>query len=146
MFTHLLPTTNNLLSVKYEDFAQRHFRSTFVKKYAPKWWNATERSIFYDLQRLRILGNNTQKTDQLDELKYYDCHWLAKYDFKVAGTKVSKKDSGNRCIIYIDDKLNQLSILMIYHKDNLPKNKSETQYIMDTVQKEYKEYWSKVIS
>ena len=82
-------------------------------------------------------NNTTQFSQQIDELKYADDKWIAKYDFKIAGTKVSTKDSGNRRVVFIDNKKDYLEILLIYHKDDIPKNKAETRYIMDVIRDIY---------
>lgn len=140
MFTNLLPESEKLYSVKYSDYAGTHFLKKFEKKYPGIQWEYTDKSIRQDLARLRMKNNTTQKSSQIDELKHKDCYWIAKYDFKIAGTKVSTKDSGNRCIVFINNSKDQLEILLIYHKDDIPKNKKETQYIMDVLKEQYGEY------
>ena len=82
-------------------------------------------------------NNNTQRSDQIDELRHNGDYWLAKYDFRVAGTKTSRKDAGNRCIVFIDNKKEELEILIIYHKDDIPKSPKETEYILNIVKKEF---------
>lgn len=137
MFTHLLPESDKLFSVQYSDYARNHFLSSFQKKYPGKQWQFTEISIKQDLARLRMKNNTTQKSSQIDELKYKDHYWIAKYDFKIAGSRDSTKAFGDRCILLIDTEKEYIEILIIYHKDDLPKNKKETQYIMDTLRENY---------
>ena len=137
MFTHLLPNSDLLLNVQYTEYAESHYLRRFQKNYPGKQWELTDISIKQDLARLRVKNNETQRSAQIDELKNNGDHWLAKYDFKIAGTHVSTKDSGNRCVVYIDNARDILDILLIYHKDDLPKNKKETDFIMDTVKKQY---------
>lgn len=131
MLTHRLSNNNELFSVVYTDYSKRHFLKDFEKKYKGKQWDFTEKSIIQDLSRLRIKDNTTQFSNQIDELKYSNHMYLAKYDFKVALTNVSTKSSGNRCVLFIDDEKNTIEILLIYNKTHLPKNKDETKYIMD---------------
>ncbi len=126
MFTNLLPVSENLYSVLYSKYAKTHFLKKFQKKYSGKQWEFTEESIKQDLARLRMKNNTTQRGNQIDELKHKDCYWLAKYDFKIAKTMTSTKDSGNRCIVFINNDKDLLEILLIYHKDDIPKNKTET--------------------
>ena len=137
MFTHQLPNSEKTFSIKYSKYAENHFLNKFQKKYQGKIWEYTENSIKQDLSRLRMKNNTTQFTQQIDELKYVDDKWIAKYDFKIAGTKVSTKDSGNRCVVFIDNKRDYMEILLIYHKDDIPKNKAETRYIMDVIRDIY---------
>lgn len=138
MFTNLLPDSDKLFSVLYEEYARRHYLNSFQKKYKGNVWDYTEDSIKQDLARLRMKNNTTQKSSQIDELKYKNNKWIAKYDFKIAGSKESTKTSGNRCIIYIDNDKDLIKILLIYNKNDLPKNKKETAYIFDVLDKNYK--------
>ena len=137
MLKHLLPKSDKLFSVIFTQYAQRHYLNEFKKKYKGKIWDYTEESIIQDISRLRIKNNTTQESNQIDEYKYKEGEWLAKYDFKIAGTKMSSKASGNRCILYINDEKDIVEILMIYAKTNLPKNKDETKFIMDELSKNY---------
>lgn len=139
MFTNLLPDSDKLFSVFYEEYAKRHYLNKFQKKYKGNIWDYTEDSIKQDLARLRMKNNTTQKSSQIDELKYKNNKWLAKYDFKIAGSKESTKTSGNRCIVYIDNDKDLIKILLIYNKNDLPKNKNETAYIFDELERNYKE-------
>ena len=141
MFINLLPSSTQVFGVHYSSFAKTHYLKEFQKKYKGKQWDFTERSIFEDLSRLRMENNTTQRSSQIDELKHKDTFWLAKYDFKIAGTKESTKSSGNRCIVYINIQTNHLEILYIYHKDNLPKNCGETDHIMKTIETNFPNCW-----
>lgn len=139
MFTNLLPNSEKLFSVFYEDYAKRHYLNKFQKKYKGKIWDYTEDSIKQDLARLRMKNNTTQRSSQIDELRYKDGKWLAKYDFKIAGSNKSSKTSGNRCVIYIDNEKDLIKILLIYNKNDLPKNTKETSFIFSTLDENYKE-------
>lgn len=139
MFSHLLPNSEFLFSVKYTSYAKKHFLNNFIKKYKGRQWDLTDLSIKEDLSRLRMVNNTTQKSTQIDELKYKNNAWLAKYDFKIAGSNKSTKSSGNRCLLYINNDNNSIEILLIYNKIDLPKNKNETKYIMDTIDDIYPE-------
>lgn len=136
MFIHQLPTSNNVFSFYYESYAKKHFLKDFIKKYPGKW-SFTEESIINDLIRLKIPTNKTQYSMQVDELHYIDNKWIIKYDFSIAGSRMSPKASGNRCIIYIDNDKETMNVLLIYSKTDLPKNKKETVYIEDIIKNEY---------
>lgn len=133
MLTHQLPKNNELFSVIFTDYSKHHYLKNFEKRYKDKQWDFTKKSIIQDLSRLRVENNTTQLSTQIDELKYDDQEYLAKYDFKVALTKESTKSSGNRCILYINNKTDIIKVLMIYNKNDLPKNKDETKHIMDEI-------------
>lgn len=137
MFTHLLPNSNKLFSVVFAEYAKTHYLNKFIKKYKGKQWDYTEMSIKQDISRLRMVNNTTQSSSQIDELKHKDNYWLVKYDFKIAGTKESTKSSGNRCVLFIDNSIDSIQILLIYNKNDLPKNKKETQYIFSELEDNY---------
>lgn len=137
MFTNLLPSSPVLFEVIFPSYVENHYRKDFTKKYKGEQWIRTENSFVEDLKRLRVETNTTQKSKQIDQLKYKNLYWLFKYDFRIAGTKESTKTSGNRIVGFIDYKLNKIQILIIYNKTHLPKNKSETSYIEETVKSNY---------
>ncbi len=133
MFTNLLNRDDRLFDVEFSDFAKKHYLKQFVKKYPGRQWQATWVSIENDLKRLTYSESDLQKTQQIDEIWHEDQIWIAKYDFKIAQTRISAKKSGNRCLIKIDNNKKKIEILTIYHKDDLPKNKSETQFLRDVL-------------
>ena len=137
MFSNLLPSSTTLFTISYSEYAKKHFLKDFEKKYKGKQWEKTELSFFEDLKRLRVINNTTQQSNQIDQLKHNGEYWLFKYDFRIAQTNESAKASGNRIIGFIDNKSNRMEILLIYNKNDLPKNKSETAYIYDTVEAVY---------
>lgn len=126
-----------MFSVVFTKYAETHFLKKFKKNYKGTQWQYTEESIIQDLSRLGLKSNKTQHTSQIDELKYMDNHWLAKYDFRIALTNQSTKNSGNRAIIFIDLDSKTIEILLIYNKTDLPKNTNETDYIFNIINKEY---------
>lgn len=141
MFIHRLPLDNNILGFEYTLYAKKHFLNNFKKDYPGKQWALTEESIKNDLSRLKIETNTTQFSSQIDELCYRDNKWIAKYDFAIAGSQTSPKSSGNRCVIYIDNDKQQIKVLLMYGKTDLPKNKGETAYIKDTIKIEFSEIY-----
>lgn len=137
MFSNLLPVSSNPFLVSYRDYARTHFRKEFEKNYKGKQWEKTENSFYEDLRRIRMPNNTTQKSMQIDQLKYKDNYWIFKYDFRIAGTNQSTKSSGNRIVGFIDYKSNKLEILLIYGKNDLPKNMGETAFIEQTTKNVY---------
>jgi hypothetical protein len=139
MFSDLLPD-DEPYRVYIQSYAQRHFIKLFEKKHKGKIWFVTLESIKDDLRRVRALEN----TQQVDQLLHTDTYWLFKYDFAVALSGKSPKVSGNRCVVFLDSKTYRLDILLVYSKKNLPKNQSETSYILGIVEAEYPELWAQL--
>ena len=144
MFTHPLAEDNSLVRVEFSTFSKKHFLKHFLKDYRGKRWKVTEDSIIEDLRRIKVRNYNLQNTQQVDELWHKNDYWIFKYDFAIAGTKKSPKNSGNRCVVYLDENNNFAEILVIYRKDDLPKNSGEQQWIKQTIQASFKDYYSKV--
>lgn len=139
MFTSPLPDSDDY-RVVFSDYAQRHHIKRFAKDYKGKRWLVTQDSIFQDLKRVHSL----QMLQQVDELKNGDGCKLFKYDFTVAQSNVSPKGSGNRCIVFLDSLNHRQDVLIVYGKNDLPKNSSETQYIYKTVKDQFKDLWEKL--
>jgi len=137
MFTHQLIKDNKLLTVEFDEYAERHFLKRFKKDYKGKQWEFTEESIVEDLSRIKMEKSDLQLTQQVDELWYRDACWIFKYDFRVAQTKESTKTSGNRCVVFLNNGDNRISILIIYGKGDLPKNIREQVYIEQTLNNEF---------
>ena len=139
MFTNLLPDDEDY-RVVFSQYAQRYFIKSFARKYKGRQWAVTQDSIQQDLKRIRIL----QRTQQVDQLRQNGKFWLFKYDFAVAQTNISAKSSGNRCLVFLDNSRYLQTALMVYGKNNLPKNQSETAYILQTTEKEFPNFWDKL--
>jgi hypothetical protein len=140
MFTHRIFNDNNLFAVKFSNYAARHYLIRFEKEYRGKQWEITAESILQDMARIKTSDSDLQKTQQVDELWHKDNYWIFKYDFRVAQTKESAKSSGNRCVAFLDNAANEIIILIIYGKGDLPKNIGEQAFIEQTLVKEFKDY------
>lgn len=130
MFTHPVRFKNEF-RVGYNDFARRHFLKMFEKKYGGKIWKLTERAYIIDLARLGLENSPTQFSQQIDELWREGNKWIFKYDFRIFGTKVSAKASGNRIVGVLDTEKGEIEVFLIYSKTDLPKNMAETEYIKE---------------
>jgi hypothetical protein len=130
--------------VGFSDYAKRHYLKRFEKDYRGKQWDITVESIFQDLARIKTSDSDLQKTQQVDELWHKDEYWIFKYDFRIAQTKESTKSSGNRCIAFLDNTANKITILIIYSKSDLPKNIGEQTFIELTLNENLRDYFSHV--
>jgi len=127
--------------VSFSYFADTHYRKKFRKKYSEKEWEITEKSIVLSLKSAYQLKD----TDRLDCIKFCESYGLFKFDFAVAGTQKSPKQSGNRIILFLDNEKGSIDILLIYHKDDLEKRNSETAAWKKLIQNNYPEIWGKFI-
>ncbi len=139
MFTHPLPKDDIPFGCAYSDFAKRNFLKRFAKDNPGRQWLVTEDGIREDLTRISYTDQDLQLTQQVDELWHKDDKWIFKYDFRIAGRKESTKNSGNRCIVFLDNSKKTLLILFIYGKNDLPKNMQETQFVTQVIQKNFPE-------
>ena len=146
MFLHQLTKDNKLLTIKFHPYAERHFLKRFKKEYKGKQWEVTQDSIEQDLSRIKMDKSDLQKSQQVDELWYNNGCWIFKYDFRVAKTNESTKSSGNRCIVFLNSKDNLIQILVIFGKNDLPKNAGEQAYIKKTLTEEFSDIMEKTLS
>ena len=101
-------------AVKFDEYSLRHYEKDFIKKYKSNW-NKTKKSIEDVCKRI----DNMLEYNKADLIKSVDNYKLVKLDFSVTGTKISPKNSGNRCILVIDEKTRQATILLIYSKNHI---------------------------
>lgn len=139
MFSSQLPDDHDY-RVVFGIYARNHFVKRFIKDYKGKRWDVTVLSIEAELRRIYEL----QLTQRVDELQRGSGCVLFKYDFTVAQSNISPKASGNRCVVFLDTETHAQTILMLYGKTDLPKNQSETAWILKTVQDEYKDFWNRL--
>ena len=123
--------------VTVESFADRHFIKTFAKKYKTSW-DTTLGLIVQELRFIDVLFNKTIAeciTDRSANVL------ICKTEFKIAGTKISRHGSGNRCIVALHKNISQVKILLVYHKTDLGGG-SETGNWKRIIKENYKEYSS----
>ena len=108
-------------SVQFEPFAERHYVKNFQKDYLDKWL-ATERTIIAVCERI----DNMLLYSRADLIVASGCYKLVKLDFAVEGTRISPKASGNRCILFIDEEVRAVKILLVYSKNEIsPPNETQ---------------------
>lgn len=139
MFTSPLPDSEDY-RIFFSDYAKRYYIKRFEKDYKGRRWDVTLDSIFQDLKRIHAL----QKGQQVDELNHGNGCKLFKYDFAIAQSGKSPKNSGNRCVALLDEKAHRIDILMVYGKGDIPKNMGETQFIRSTIKKSLPDIWERI--
>ena len=129
-------SNNDNYVVEIENFAQRHYIKLFKKKYK-KAWEVTENAIMRELERVdRLLGF----TDKAEKISFVDECSLIKLNFKIAGTNISAKSSGNRAIVLVDHASFICKVLLVYSKNEIsPPN--ETQKWMNVIKINYPNIW-----
>lgn len=124
--------------VEFSDYCDRHFCKDFLRKYKPKQWVETKKTITETLERAYAF----QDTNLIDALKFFQEDELGffKLDFRVAGTNVSPKSSGNRAIFSLNNATGKILILLVYAKDHRSKKNSETQWVFEHIKANFPEY------
>jgi hypothetical protein len=121
-------------SVVVNKFAERHYIKKYEKKYKSDW-DATKKGILEGLKRFDMLLD----TSIAEEIICVNDISICKVEFRVARTKSSRKNSGNRYIIAVHKKNQKIYILFVYHKNDL-KEKNETAQWKKIIRENYKEY------
>ena len=105
----------------FEPFTERHYVRNFKKAYKDKWLT-TERAIIAVCERI----DNMLQYKRADIIYSVGHFKLVKLDFAVAGTRMSPKASGNRCIVFADEVLREARILLVYSKNDIsPPNETQ---------------------
>lgn len=101
-------------TVVIQPLAERHYFKNFSRKYKGAW-DITWRAIGEELRRFDSLLTTTIA-------EVITCNGnirIAKTEFRVAGTRESRKTSGNRCIVAVHQDIGVIKLLLIYHKSDL---------------------------
>ena len=119
--------------VQFEPFTERHYIRKFRKEHKNKWL-ATERTIIAMCERI----DNMLQYSRVDIISISGCYKLVKLDFSIEGTRMSPKASGNRCILFVDEDMRLVKVLLVYSKNEIsPPN--ETEKWKNIIRAEYKE-------
>ncbi|MFA5792488.1 MAG: hypothetical protein WC897_01300 [Candidatus Gracilibacteria bacterium] len=124
--------------VEFSAYAETHFCKKFYKRYKEKKWIATRNTIEETLER----AQEVEKTTLISVIKFHseDDAGIFKLDFRIAGTNQSPHSSGNRAIFLLSNNLETVKILLVYGKEDLPKNQQETAWILDQIKQNFPEY------
>ncbi|MDP3948522.1 MAG: hypothetical protein Q8Q17_01080 [bacterium] len=110
-------------AVIIEEYARRHYIKSFEKKYKGAW-DVTLRAIIEELKRFdSLLETSIAETiSEIGDMK------ICKTEFRVHGTKESRKSSGNRCIVAVHTKISTVHILLAYNKNDLGDGNETSQW------------------
>lgn len=121
-------------SVMVQPFAERYYIKNFRKKYKGAW-DATWRAICEELRRFDSL----LETSIAETIILSGSVRMAKTEFRVAGTKESRKSSGNRCIVAVHDDIGVVKVLLVYQKTDLGDGNETTKW-KQIIKENYSEY------
>ncbi len=115
-------------------FAEKYYIKKFNKKYKNAWM-VTREALVKQLQNIDVLFKRSIAEIIVASGNIKIC----KLEFSVAGTRVSRHASGNRYIISINEITNEISILLVYHKNDLKKG-NETEQWKKLIRNNFVEY------
>ncbi|MDO8336118.1 MAG: hypothetical protein Q7T74_05065 [Candidatus Saccharibacteria bacterium] len=101
-------------SVEFEAHCERYYIKSFEKKYKGAWLK-TKDDLVEVCRRIDLM----LEYRRADLIASVDQYKLVKLDFAVEGTQISPKRSGNRCILFIDEELRSVKILLVYSKNDI---------------------------
>jgi hypothetical protein len=124
--------------VEFSVYCERHFCKDFLKKYKPRQWIETKKTIIATLERAHAF----QETNLIDNIKFSQENGIGifKLDFRVAGTNFSPKTSGNRAIFSLCNNTGKINVLLVYGKGHCNKRHTETQWIFEHIKANFPEY------
>ena len=118
-------------SCSWRTFAERHYAKVFAKKYKSSWLITRD-----DIDNLCKRIDRVLDFARADLIASVGSYKLVKLDFAVAGTKISPKSSGNRCVLVVDEERRHVDVLIAYSKNEIgPPN--ETAKWKKVVKEEY---------
>lgn len=120
--------------VSISPFAERHYIKKFQKKYK-RAWDVTKDALIRELQSIEVLF---QKSIAEIIVGGGDVK-ICKVEFTVAGTKQSRHGSGNRCIVALHTNEHRISVLLVYHKNDMGEG-NETACWKNMIKENYHEY------
>ncbi len=121
-------------TVATEHFAERHFIKNFKKKYKTAW-DITWRAMIEEFKRTDALFDTSivETIIDVDNIK------IVKTEFRIAGSKKSRKSSGNRCIVAVHRDTRMVYVLLVYHKNDLG-GSNETARWKQIIKENYNQY------
>ena len=119
-------------TILYWEYSKSHYLKKFVKKYKTAW-NETQQFIEFMCWPDKFLVR-----DSFNKIYICESWYIAKWEFSIAGTNVSPKNSWNRFIVFVDIEKSESTLLLIYCKDNVKWN-NETVWWESEIKWAYKD-------
>jgi hypothetical protein len=122
-------------AVVTEHYAERHFISSFKKKYKGAW-DVTWIGMHEEFKRVDTLIGQTNFVETITVVG--DVR-ICKTEFRVHGTQESRHSSGNRCIVAVHKNTATVHVLLVYSKTDLSGG-NETANWKNIIRENYREY------
>lgn len=120
-------------SCSWRTYAERHYAKVFSKNYKNAWLITRN-----DIDEVCMRIDGMLSYGRADLIASVDQYKLIKLDFAIAGTRVSPKASGNRCILLVNEETRHVEVLLAYSKNDIgPPN--ETVKWKQVIKREYTE-------
>lgn len=123
-----------LYRVIFEEFTKRHYIKAFAKKYKSAW-DFTLTLLQKEFEQIDLLFQKSAAEIITDA----DGVQICKTEFKIAGTDVSRHASGNRCIVAVKKESDIVSVLLVYHKNDIGSG-NETEAWKKIIRENYSGY------
>ena len=96
-------------AVEFDSFSERYYIKSYAKKYKSNWDKTRD-----DIEQMCKRIDTLLQISKADLINSVGEHKLVKLDFSVEGTKVGPSKSGNRCILYINENLHIVRVLLVF--------------------------------
>lgn len=123
--------------VVFEKRTERYYIKNFSRKYKSAW-DKTLRGLYLEFTFPHLLFQKTIGEEIATSID--GTVKICKTEFKIIGTEVSRHASGNRCIIVINEKENEVRVLLVYHKSDIVKSGSETVAWKQIIRENFPQY------
>lgn len=127
--------TNNKYNAIVSEYAKKHYIKSFSKKYKSAWGRT-----FETIENLlsRIVAFN--RTSKVNKIHICDNKYIAKCEFNIEWLHISTKASWNRIIVFVDEELFKVEILLLYAKTDINWN-NETAWWENQIKNNHKEIY-----
>jgi len=122
-------------AVVIEQYAERHFISSFKRKYKSAW-DVTWVGMHEEFKHIDTLIGQTNIAETITGIG--DVR-ICKTEFRVQSTRESRHSSGNRCIVAIHKNTSTVHVLLVYSKTDLGGG-NETANWKNIVRQNYHQY------
>lgn len=126
------------MSIEYvariEPFAERHYVKSFAKKYKGAW-EITLKGLLAEFKNFEVLILKSNATT----IVHAETIRIFKVDFRVHGTKESRRSSGNRYIVALHTDTVDARILLVYCKTDV-RGSRETDWWKGLIRDNYPQY------
>ena len=123
-------------AVLIEQYAERHFISSFRKKYKGAW-DVTWIGMCEEFKRIDTLIGSTNIAEVITDAG--DIR-ICKTEFRVHKTQESRHASGNRCIVAVHKNTSTVHVLLVYGKTDLGGGNETTNW-KNIIRENYNQYY-----